>query len=454
MKYNLREYQIDGIKTIKEKLNYGLFWQQRLGKTIVAIKAVEEYKKIIFAVPNNLIFYWQKEINENCKNIDCSILPKLKSSRLKMYQEFKDKENKWIIGSYDTLSLDVTNNQEYFSDFDYLVVDESHFLRNRKSKRSKGMYKLRKLSKYCIALSGTPAVNTAIDILRIFRLIYNDPKYGNKYYYKKRYYDIIKNDNKITYKLKESMLNEWNKMISELCDVKNVHEYLKWLPPSVTKNIYLEMKLDQLTHYKKMLIESKRIITEDKEKTENKTITQIIRLQQLCLDPKILDINSSSIKIEWMMNYIKETLENDEDERIIIFTNFSSLFKKWGVEFDKEISYSFLTGTQTLIERSEIINDFQSGKIKVLFANMKVAALGLTLDRATISIFLEKSWDPTNNEQAAFRMVDTKKKKNNQPKLIINLICNNSIDEKIIDVLQNKKEKTNFIYEFKKYILS
>ena len=49
-------------------------------------------------------------------------------------------------------------------------------------------------------------------------------------------------------------------------------------------------------------------------------------------------------------------------------------------------------------------------------------------------------------------MVDTKQKAINKPKLIINVICNNSIDEKIDDVLNDKKTKTSIIYEIERYI--
>ena len=55
MKYILREYQLEGIETIRKHKNFGLFWQQRLGKTIVSILAVKDYKKVIFAVPNNVV---------------------------------------------------------------------------------------------------------------------------------------------------------------------------------------------------------------------------------------------------------------------------------------------------------------------------------------------------------------------------------------------------------------
>ncbi len=57
MKYTLRNYQLEGIEKIREKKNFGLFWQQRLGKTIVAISAVKDYNKVVFAVPNSVITY-------------------------------------------------------------------------------------------------------------------------------------------------------------------------------------------------------------------------------------------------------------------------------------------------------------------------------------------------------------------------------------------------------------
>ncbi len=452
MKYTLREYQIEGIETIRKNKNFGLFWQQRLGKTIVSILAVKDYKKVIFAVPNNVVTYWAKEISENIEGIHLEVLPVSKKKREKLYKKYETAEQMWIVGSYDTISVDVLKDNTIFKGTDYLVLDESHFLRNRKSKRSKGVLKLRDNCQYCLALSGTPAVNSAIDLLRIFRLIFNDKKYANKYYFKKKYFNVIKKDKRVTYQLKPEMVDEWETMLKKLCDIKKIHDHLKWLPRSIIKNVYLEMNKDQNTHYKKMLLESKRVI-KDHEKVENKAITQIVRLRQLCLDPKILDINATSTKLQWLFEYIPNTLEENPNERIVVFTNFTSLFKKWDLKLPNGITYDFLTGEQSLKDREKIIEQFQLGNIHVLFANIQVSSLGITLDRATISIFLEKSWDPVNNEQAAFRMLDTKEKELNEPKLLINLVCNNTIDEKIIDVLEKKHEKTNLIYELKDYIL-
>ncbi len=50
-------------------------------------------------------------------------------------------------------------------------------------------------------------------------------------------------------------------------------------------------------------------------------------------------------------------------------------------------------------------------------------------------------------------MLDVREKECLAPKLLINLICNNTIDEQIQNVLSRKRNRTNLIYELKKYIL-
>ncbi len=456
MLLQLRDYQKEGIKTIKEKKNFGIFWQQRLGKTIVAIKGVEEYQKIIFAVPNNTILHWYIEIVNNVFDKTVVIAPKDRKQRFQTYEKFNKTDQMWLIISYDVLSLDFQKDQMLFKNFDYLVFDEAHFLRNSKSKRTKGMLKLRTKANYVIALSGTPAVNNIIDVLKIFKFLYPEKNFGYKYLYKKKFFNIHLNPEtkKREMTLKPNMVKEWNAFLEEFCDIKKVYDYLEWLPKTISKTVKLQMNNDQWTHYLKMLHESKRIIGENKEKKENKTITQIIRLQQICLDPKMLNINCSSIKLQWLEEYLEKLFEEDQENKefVLVFTNFSSIYKINKFKIAQKYRIGFLTGWLSESEKQNVIWEFQSRKLKVLFTNIKIASLGLTLDEATCSIFLDKSWNPIDNEQASFRMVDTKQKSKNLPKQIINVVCDNSIDEKINDVLNNKKNQTEIIYEIEKYI--
>ena len=452
-KIDLRLYQKEGLELIKNKKNFGLFWQQRLGKTIVAIKAVEDYDKVIFSVPNNVAIYWYQEIKNNLDlDFDCKIIDSNKKNREKIYQEFNEKEKMWIIVSYDILSRDRLENPDLLNDFDYLVLDEAHFLRNRKTVRSKNILKVRAKAKYALALSGTPAVNGSLDILKIFQFLFPQENYGSRYYYKKKFFHSEKNSkNQKIWVLNEDKKTEWESFINGFCDIKKTHDYLKWLPKTIEKTISLEMTGQQLKHYKKMLIESRRLIEDrNTEKYEKNKLVQIKRLQQICLDPKLLDLNSNSVKIDWLKEYLNNTLE-DESEYIIVFTNFTSLYNKNDLSI-KKYSYDFLTGQQNSVQKQDIIKRFQNKEIRVLYANMKVASLGLTIDTATTTIFLDKSWSPVDNEQASFRMVDTVERENLEPKLLINVICNNSIDDRINQVLSNKKSNSSFVYEMEEYI--
>ena len=452
-KIDLRLYQKEGLELIKNKKNFGLFWQQRLGKTIVAIKAVEDYGKVIFSVPNNVAIYWYQEIKNNLNlDFDCKIIDSNKKNREKIYQEFNEKEKMWIIVSYDILSRDRLENPDLLNDFDYLVLDEAHFLRNRKTVRSKNILKVRAKAKYALALSGTPAVNGSLDILKIFQFLFPQENYGSRYYYKKKFFHSEKNSkNQKIWVLNEDKKTEWESFINGFCDIKKTHDYLKWLPKTIEKTISLEMTGQQLKHYKKMLIESRRLIEDrNTEKYEKNKLVQIKRLQQICLDPKLLDLNSNSVKIDWLKEYLNNTLE-DESEYIIVFTNFTSLYNKNDLSI-KKYSYDFLTGQQNSVQKQDIIKRFQNKEIRVLYANMKVASLGLTIDTATTTIFLDKSWSPVDNEQASFRMVDTVERENLEPKLLINVICNNSIDDRINQVLSNKKSNSSFVYEMEEYI--
>jgi len=452
-KINLRVYQEEGLKLIKTKKNFGLFWQQRLGKTIVAIKAVEDYHKVIFAVPNNVAIYWYQEIMSNLElDFECKIIDFNKKDREKIYQEFNQKAKMWIIISYDLLAKDYLENPNILNKFDYLVLDEAHFLRNRKTIRSKNILKVRSKSQYALALSGTPAVNGSLDILKIFQFLFPNENYGSRYYYKKKFFYSGRNlKNQKIWFLKEDKKTEWEEFIKGFCDIKKTHDYLKWLPKTIEKTISLEMTGQQLKHYQKMLIESRRMIeNKNIEKYEKNKLVQIKRLQQICLDPKLLDLNSNSVKIDWLKEYLLNTLE-DQTEYIIVFTNFTSLYSKNDLSI-KNHSYAFLTGKQNSIEKQDVIKRFQNKEIRVLYANMKVASLGLTIDAATTTIFLDKSWSPVDNEQASFRMVDTIERENLEPKLLINVVCINSIDDRINQVLSNKKSNTSFVYEMEEYI--
>ncbi len=454
MNKTLRNYQVDGIATIKAKKNFGLFWQQRMGKTPVAIKAVENYDKVVFAVPNGLLYHWRHEISKWSEQT-ATVIEGSKAKRDKSYLDFKTNTNMWIIVSYDNLAQDFLKDNTLFRNFDYLVVDEAHFLRNHKTKRSKGIYAIRNNATHALALTGTPAVSSSIDILKIFKLIDPTRNFGRRYQYKKSYFynKIIETEPEIkkVWKVRPERLDKWNLLVNELCDIKKVRDYLQWIPLTTYKTIELNMASSQRKAYNKMLIEARRtIMNTAKEKQEGTIFAQIMRLQQITLEPLLIDVDATSVKTNWLIEYLTYVIENT-DEQVIVFSKFTSYLKQFNFKYQNELS--FLTGKENAKQKQDVINTFQNKKTRIIMANLQVASLGYTLDAATIAVFMDKSWNPVDNEQASFRIVDTVKDQIHQPKLIINVICHNSIDQRIQRVLDDKHNKTSFIYELRNYLL-
>ena len=112
-----------------------------------------------------------------------------------------------------------------------------------------------------------------------------------------------------------------------------------------------------------------------------------------------------------------------------------------------------ITGKITHQQRTEFINDFQKGKIKILLCNIQSAGMGLNLSQADIAIFADRSYSPADNEQAEARFLPTTLSENLKKRLIIDLICKGTIDEKISNLLKRKKDITKIIASNPEYLL-
>lgn len=131
-----------------------------LGKTIEAGLILKEYivrglvRKILILVPASLVLQWVRELNQKFG------IPAVAQKKEHSWQ------NDVVVASMDTAKRDphksILLNQEY----DMLIVDEAHKLKNKKTTNYQLMLQLRK--KYCLLLTATPVQN---DLSELFNLI-------------------------------------------------------------------------------------------------------------------------------------------------------------------------------------------------------------------------------------------------------------------------------------------
>jgi SNF2 family DNA or RNA helicase len=151
-----------------------LFDEQGSGKTVMALAAFDilwelgAVQALIVVCPKSMISEWPKDIGR--------FLP----DKYKVVQGEGDKERKYeaalkdfdvLVTNYESINVMLTMliaasvHRRYL-----LVVDESYYLKNGDSVRSTNVWKLRSHCERCFVLCGTPAPNSAHDLLHQFDL--------------------------------------------------------------------------------------------------------------------------------------------------------------------------------------------------------------------------------------------------------------------------------------------
>ncbi|MFR9709543.1 DEAD/DEAH box helicase [Paenibacillus sp. MB22_1] len=131
-----------------------------LGKTIEAGLILKEYivrglvKKALILVPASLVLQWVRELNQ----------------KFGIPAVAQKKEHSWhndvVVASMDTAKRDPHKNILLNNEYDLVIVDEAHKLKNKKTSNYQFMLQLRK--KYCLLLTATPVQN---DLGELFNLI-------------------------------------------------------------------------------------------------------------------------------------------------------------------------------------------------------------------------------------------------------------------------------------------
>lgn len=135
-----------------------------LGKTIEAGLIIKEYlirglvRKVLILVPASLVLQWVRELNQKFG------IPAVAQKKEYMWAQYDI-----IVASMDTAKRDphreIVLNQEY----DMLIVDEAHKLKNKKTTNYKFVQELRK--KYCLLLTATPVQNDLGELYNLITLL-------------------------------------------------------------------------------------------------------------------------------------------------------------------------------------------------------------------------------------------------------------------------------------------
>jgi SNF2 family DNA or RNA helicase len=112
-----------------------------------------------------------------------------------------------------------------------------------------------------------------------------------------------------------------------------------------------------------------------------------------------------SAKIEKTMEILDEITENDPTEKILIFSQFTSLLDLLEVPIsDKKMRYQRYDGSMKMSDRADAVDKFMDDKDeKIMLLSLKAGNAGLNLAKASQVILLDPFWNPFVEEQAVDR---------------------------------------------------
>lgn len=442
------EHQMDSFKYALTHNKFLLGDEQGLGKTKQAldIAVARKHKMrhcLIVCGVNNLKWNWYKEVeihtNEKAHILGSRINRKGKTvigssaERLADLKQIHDEY--FLITNIETLRDKSIQSQikKMCSDgiIGMTIIDEIHKCKNSQSKQGKAIHCC--CSYYRLALTGTPLMNNPVDLYNVLKWL--EVENHSLSYFKNMYcemggfggYEII------GYKNLDQLENSLNKNM-----LRRRKEEVLDLPPKIYTDELLDLDSSQDKLYRDV---TNQIIEDiDRIMLLPNPLTELIRLRQVTSNPNILSSkNITNVKYDRILDILESTTD-----KVIIFSNWTKVINPLYIKLSS-LGYNPALVTGESKDPILEMNKFQSDNTcKVILGTTPALGTGYTLTAANTVIFIDEPWSKAIKDQAEDRChrIGTKGTVN-----IITLICKDTIDERIHQIIKDKGELSDRIVD-------
>lgn len=195
-------------------------------------------------------------------------------------------------------------------------------------------------------------------------------------------------------------------------------EVLKELPPKQYVERWCEMTAKQKKQYEAMATAAE-VKIEEENLTATGILAEYMRLKQFAgSHQKIKHMANGDLKVfptgdSGKLPHLLEILEErgiskedaEGDEQVVIFSQFSTMVDMicdW--LNDQGIAAEKITGAVSQARRTELVERFQAGEVRVMVVTTTAGGVALTLDKASTAVIMDETWDPDDQEQAEDRV--------------------------------------------------
>lgn len=425
------------------------------------------HRPSLVVAPRSVVFNWVDEAQKFTD--DLRVLAYTGADRQTLREAFA--EHDLIVTSYGLLRRDIEALREF--EFDYLILDEAQAIKNPAAQGAKAARLLRGLHR--LALTGTPVENHLGDLWSIFEFL-NPGMLGASAKFNELLRSTGSNGNGAgasgnTARPDERTLGQISQALRPFILRRTKKQVLADLPDKTEQTIACEMDsaqrkiYDELRNYYRSHLFSQldqikaggaadagRTTPTIGGKAGFMVLEALLRLRQAACHPGLIseDYNDApSAKIDVLMELLEDV--SAEGSKALIFSQFTSMLALVRQRFEQHnVRYCYLDG-QTR-NRREVVHRFQSDpRIDAFLVSLKSGGFGLNLTAAEYVFILDPWWNPAVEQQAIDR---THRIGQTRRVFAYRLICQDTVEQRIIDLQQQKQQIAEAIVGGEQHMLA
>lgn len=338
-----------------------------------------------------------------------------------------------------------------------VLVHNSQRVKDAKSKRTKLCIELADITPYKLLLTGTPILNTAMDIWSQFRILDKGETFDRNFYAFRARYFYDRNANMPTskhfpdWRPLPGLAETFNKLIYAKATRVLKKDCLD-LPPLVRQRVEVDLSPEQERMYIAMRDEYVAYMG-TKACVASIALTKILRLQQMVSGFWVDDEEDKprSFKDNPRLIVLKELLRDvAHTSKVIVWASFRhSYIDLIKVCEELEIAHVCLYGGMTDKSRQVSIDSFQTdNKVRVMIANPAAGGVGITLTAASYMIYYSRTFSLEHDLQSEARAHRGGSEIHDKITRI-DIVTPGTVDEVILDALERKENLASDILRIK-----
>lgn len=435
---SLYPFQRIGVRWLVSRRSGLLADDMGLGKTVELLASLPDAKDcgVLIVCPRVVKGNWKLESNKWRPDFTVTILEGKSSFRFPERGEI-------VIVNYDIIPAadekEIVDTKTNFKMIEYnlapdvskpkcmvrLVLDEAHFLKSSKAKRTKACRALAGVCDGTLVMTATPLVNKPPELYSVLALGNMVKEAFGSY---KVFADLM--GAKKVQVTADKFVTEWGEprnpqeigeRLSRVMLRRLKTEVLPDLPTKTYKTIEVPISPRATKACDKLL---------EVLKKDGFDLFKIQDIGELPFD-RFSEVRAAlaDAKLPSLLEMVEDYEE--QEEPLVIFSAHQAPLDAVG----KREGWGVLHGGVSQKVREELVVAFQAGKLKGLACGIKSAGVGITLHRASHEIFLDKAWTPSDNLQAEDRLLRIGQTRG---VLVTSLVADHALERHIYTLLGEK----------------